>query len=175
MSPKPLVAQWETTDGEGIFFTVNMDWQSYWTEGMSLESDVRPPTDPNVADRNIKANVTGSSIAQILAGDENAAIIAAGDFHEFAFVQPLQRFVQTSGLQDLDVVGGVPELERYTSTWGSQSGSQVQLDHMYVSPWIANRVGKGDFEHVHVNTWASEEDAVSEYDPTVARLNVCKH
>ncbi len=174
VSPKPLIAQWETTDGQGNFFTVNMDWKSYWTERWTLEGDIRLPVDNNVDDRNLKADVTGSFIARILARDENAKIIAAGDFNSLAFLQPLKRFVQISGLQDLDVVGGIPEVERYTSTWGGQSGSQVQLDHMYVSPSVAKHVGKGDLEHVHVNTWASEEDAASDYDPTVGRLNVCK-
>ncbi|KAI4232921.1 MAG: hypothetical protein L6R40_007243 [Gallowayella cf. fulva] len=173
-SPKPLVAQWETIDGQANFFTVNVHWQSYWTERYTLEGNWRPPVDRNVEEHIIQANVTGSLIAQILAQDENAAIIAAGEFREFAFVQGLERFVQISGLQDLDVLAGIPELERYTSTWEPACGSQAQLDHMYVSPSIAKRVGKGDFEHVHVNTWASEENVASFQDPTVARLNVCK-
>ncbi|CAF9923153.1 MAG: hypothetical protein HETSPECPRED_005254 [Heterodermia speciosa] len=175
VSPKPLVAQWETTDGRGSFFTINMDWKSYWSEITALEQDIRPPGDwNNVEERNVKANATGSFIAQILRQDENAAIITAGDFHDFAFRQPLERFVQISGLQDLDVVSGVPEVERYTSTWSSQSGSQVQLDHMYVSPSIAEKVDRGDFEHVHLNTWAGEDTVVSDFDPSVARLNVCQ-
>ncbi|MDI1487089.1 MAG: hypothetical protein OHK93_006352 [Ramalina farinacea] len=173
-SPKPLIAHWETTDGQGNFFTVNMDWENYWGSRWTMQADERPPVDPNIKDRNDKANVTGSFIAQILAQDPNAAIIAAGCFHEFAFVEPLKRLVQISGLQDLDVVSGIPEVERYTSTW-STSGGQVQLDHMYVSPSIARQVGNGDFEHIHLNTWASEEDSASSYDPTVARLNVCKY
>lgn len=169
-SRKPLVAQWETVDGKGHFFTVNVHWTSKGGS-TSLQGDPRPPVNGGIDNRNAQANVTGSFIAQILAQDKNAAVIAAGDFNEFATVEPLERFVQISGLQDLDVVSGIPEVERYTYTFGS---SQQQLDHMYVSPSVAKHVGKKDFEHVHVNTWAAEEDVASDHDPTVASLNVCK-
>ncbi|KAI4254265.1 MAG: hypothetical protein L6R42_007267 [Xanthoria sp. 1 TBL-2021] len=169
-SRKPLVAQWETVDGKGNFFTVNVHWTSKGGS-TSLQGDPRPPVNGGIDNRNAQANVTGSFIAQILAQDKNAAVIAAGDFNEFATVEPLERFVQISGLQDLDVVSGIPEVERYTYTFGS---SQQQLDHMYVSPSVAKHVGKKDFEHVHVNTWAAEEDVASDHDPTVASLNVCK-
>ncbi|KAL9012013.1 MAG: hypothetical protein Q9173_003184 [Seirophora scorigena] len=168
-SRKPLVAQWETVDGKGNFFTVNVHWTSKGGSS-SLQGGPRPPVNGGIDERNAQANVTGSFIAQILAQDENAAVIAAGDFNEFSFVEPLERFVQISGLQELDVVSGVPEVERYTYTFGS---SQQQLDHMYVSPSVARRVGKKDFEHVHVNTWAAEEEVASDHDPTVASLNVC--
>ena len=40
-SPKPLAAQWETIDREGIFFTVNVEWIPKYGRG-SLQSDVRP-------------------------------------------------------------------------------------------------------------------------------------
>ena len=169
-SRKPLVAQWETLDGKGNFFTVNVHWTSKGGS-TSLQGDPRPPVNGGIQNRNAQANVTGSFIAQILAQDSKAAVIAAGDFNEFATVEPLERFIQISRLQDLDVVSGIPEVERYTYTFGS---SQQQLDHMYVSPQVAKFVGRKDYEHVHVNTWAAEEDVASDHDPTVASLNVCK-
>ncbi|KAL8936097.1 MAG: hypothetical protein Q9216_005107 [Gyalolechia sp. 2 TL-2023] len=169
-SRKPLVAQWETADGKGNFFTVNVHWTSKGGS-TSLQGDPRPPVNGGIEARNAQANVTGSFIAQILAQDPNAAVIAAGDFNEFSVVEPLERFVAISGLRDLDVVGGIPEVERYTYTFGS---SQQELDHMYVSASVARSVGKKDFEHVHVNTWAGEEDVASDHDPSVALLNVCR-
>ena len=169
-SRKPLVAQWETLDGKGNFFTVNVHWTSKGGS-TSLQGDPRPPVNGGIDARNTQANVTGSFIAQILAQDKKASVIAAGDFNEFATVEPLERFVQISGLRDLDVVSGLPEVERYTYTFGS---SQQQLDHMFISSSIAKYVGRRDFEHVHVNTWAADEDVASDHDPTVARLNVCK-
>ncbi|KAI4251485.1 MAG: hypothetical protein LQ352_004813 [Teloschistes flavicans] len=171
---KPLVAHWETIDHKGTFFTVNVQWK-HKDALTTLQSDPRPPVNPWIDDRTAQANVTGSFVAQILAQDKNAAVIAAGDFNEYAFVEPLKRFVRITGLQHLDVLSGIPEVERYTSTSGSFAyGSQDQLAHMFVSPSIAKYVGKEDFEHVHVNTWAAKGDIASEYDPSIARLNVCK-
>ncbi|KAL8787480.1 MAG: hypothetical protein Q9195_007772 [Heterodermia aff. obscurata] len=170
-SPKPLAAQWETIDGKGVFFTVNVEWIPKYGRG-SLQSDVRPPWAGRVKERIAQAQVTGSFTAQILAQDQNAAIVAAGDFRDFAFIEHMKHFVQVSGLQNMDVLGGIPEVERYTSNSGNQaSGGQEQFTHMFVSPSIARSVQKGDFEHVHVNTWAGKEDAASEYDPSVAKLN----
>ena len=171
---KPLVAHWETTDHKGTFFTINVHWTNK-DALTTLQVDPRPPGNAWIERRNAQANVTGSFIAQILAQDKNAAVIAAGDFNEYAFVEPLKRFVQITGLRHMDVVSGIPEVERYTSTSGSFAyGSQDQLTHMFVSPLIARNVGKEDFEHVHVNTWAAEKDAASVYDPSLARLNVCR-
>ena len=53
-------------------------------------------------------------IRSILTANPNAAIIAAGDFNEFAFVEPMRRFASVSGLVDLDDAAGVPIEERYT-------------------------------------------------------------
>ncbi|KAL8927682.1 MAG: hypothetical protein Q9172_001242 [Xanthocarpia lactea] len=169
-SRKPLVAQWETLDGKGNFFTVNVHWTSKGGS-TSLQGDPRPPVNGGIQNRNAQANATGSFIAQILAQDRKAAVIAAGDFNEFKTVEPLERFVEISGLQDLDIVSGLPEVERYTYTFSS---SQQQLDHMFVSPQVAKIVEREDYAHVHVNTWVAEEDVASDHDPTVASLNVCK-
>ena len=172
---KPLIAHWETIDQKGMFFTVNVQWK-YKDALTTLDSDYRPPTNPWIDDRNAQANVTASFITQILAQDKNTAVIAAGDFNEYAFLQPMKRFAQISRLQNLDVLSGIPEIERYTSTSGSFAyGSQDQLTHMFVSPSIARFVSKDDFEHVHVNTWPAKGDIASDYDPSIARLNVCKH
>lgn len=168
-SRKPLVAHWEVIDGSGTFFTVNNHWTSKGGS-TSLQGDARTPVNNGVEKRTRQAEVTGGFIAEILKQDKNAAVIAAGDFNEFAVVEPLRRFVEVSGLKDLDVVAKVPEHERYTYTFGA---SQQQLDHMYASPWAARKVGRKDFEHVHVNTWVPEVDEASDHDPSVARLNVC--
>ena len=168
-SRKPIAAHWEMVDGSGTFFTVNNHWTSKGGS-TTLQGDARPPVNGGVDRRIRQAEVTGAFIAQILAQDKNAAIVVAGDLNEFATVAPLRRFVEVSGLKDLDVVAKIPEVERYSYTFGS---SQQQLDHVYASAWAARSVGKGDFEHVHVNTWVAEEDVGSDHDPAVARLNVC--
>ncbi|KAK4561644.1 hypothetical protein LTR86_004323 [Recurvomyces mirabilis] len=168
-SRKPLVAQWETLDGKNTFFTVNVHWTSKGGSS-SLQGDPRPPINGGIEERTRQAEVTGSFIAQILAQDKDAAIITAGDFNEFASVQPLTTFVRVSGLQDMDVAANIPAEERYSYTFGS---SQQELDHMYVSAKVARKVKRNDFEHVHVNTWAAPGNEASDHDPSIARLNVC--
>ena len=180
---KPLIAQWETVDGKGTFFTVNVQWIDK-SDGDGLWDDSRPPWNPNLisvdpskpnTSRETQSDVTAAFVAQILEQDKDAAVIAAGDFEEYDFVGPLKHFAQVSGLLDLDVVAQIPELERYTSSSNPRhSGSQDQLAHMYVSQSIARGIRRGDFEHVHVNTWAGPGEFASDFDPSVARLNVCK-
>jgi predicted extracellular nuclease len=46
--------------------------------------------------------------------DPSAKVIAAGDFNEFAFVQPMKTFSAISGMVDLDEAAKVPIEERYT-------------------------------------------------------------
>lgn len=60
------------------------------------------------------ANGLQSFIAQILALDPAANVIAAGDFNEFAFVQPMKTFSAVSKMVDLDEVTKIPVEERYT-------------------------------------------------------------
>ena len=79
----------------------------------------------------------------------------------------METFAAKSGLQDLDDVVGLAAEERYTYTYDMNTQA---LDHMYVSPALANKAG---YEHIHVNSWAKYADVVSDHDPSVARLNVC--
>lgn len=94
-------------------------------------------------------------------------MIAAGDFNEFAFVEPLETFAEISGLLELDEVVGTAVEERYTYAYDMNTQA---LDHMYISPALAAEPG---YEHVHVNTWATSSDSLSDHDPSVAQFNVC--
>ncbi|KAG7285748.1 hypothetical protein NEMBOFW57_008042 [Staphylotrichum longicolle] len=112
-SRKPLVAAWRAKGAKRPFYTVNVHWSSKGG-GTSLHGDIRPPINGVVAGRIAQANVTGSFIAQILALDPTAKVIAAGDFNEFAFVQPMKTFSAVSKMVDLDEVTKIPIEERYT-------------------------------------------------------------
>ncbi|KAK0370731.1 endonuclease/Exonuclease/phosphatase [Colletotrichum limetticola] len=169
-SRKPLVAQWRAVNGpvNKTFFTVNVHFASKGGSS-SLHGDPRPPVNGVVNPRIEQAKITGSFIAEILALDANARIITAGDFNEFAFVEPLKVFASTSGLIDLDEAVGVPVEERYTYVYDMNA---QELDHMFVSPALANKNGTA-YEHIHVNSWELYDDLVSDHDPSVALFNVC--
>ncbi|KAH7018447.1 endonuclease/exonuclease/phosphatase family protein [Microdochium trichocladiopsis] len=168
-SRKPLVAHWRFVSplcALGEIFTVNVHWASKGGSS-SIHGDARPPVNGGVDQRAAQAEVTGSFIAQILKANPLASIVAAGDFNEFAFAEPLQKFTQISGLKDLDEAAKIPATERYTYLFDNNC---QQLDHMYVSPKLA--LAAPAFKHVHVNSWLSYDDAVSDHDPSVARLSL---
>ncbi|KAL1639943.1 hypothetical protein SLS58_007369 [Diplodia intermedia] len=166
-SRKPLAALWETTDGSGRLWTVNVHWASKGGSS-ALAGDARPPANGGVDARAAQADATAAFVARVLDVDAGAHVVVAGDFNEFAFVAPVARFVGGSGLEDADVVAGVGEVERYTYLY---DGNCQQLDHVFVSEALAAK-GVG-YEHVHVNTWADGEGVVSDHDPSVGRVDVC--
>ncbi|KAI0143276.1 endonuclease/exonuclease/phosphatase family protein-like protein [Pestalotiopsis sp. NC0098] len=168
-SRKPLVAAWETLDGNNTFFTVNVHWASKGGSS-SIQGDARPPVNGVVAARQQQAEVTAAFVAQILAEDPDAKIIVAGDFNEYPVVKPIEDFLSLSGLEDLDVAAGIPEVERYTYLYDMNS---QELDHVFVSPAVA--AAAPQFEHVHVNTWVSYDDQVSDHDPSVGKFDLCKY
>jgi len=167
-SRKPLVAAWIANKGKKPFFTVNVHWSSKGG-GTSLHGDVRPPINAASDSRSEQATVTGSFIADILALDPNARVIAGGDFNEFSFVRPMKLFEEISGMTELDQAVGIPPEERYTYTFDMNAQA---LDHMYVSPVLA-RSARTQYEHVRANSWATSTGYVSDHDPSVAKLSVC--
>lgn len=166
-SRKPLAAQWKVLADNSTFFTVNVQYTAK-LGGTSIEGDPRTPVNGGVDQRTQQATITADFVAQILAIDSNAAIIVAGDFNEFTYVQPLQTFLTKSGLVDLDVAAGIDPVERYTYLFEMNS---QELDHFFVSNSVAGQQPR--LEHVHVNTWVSYADQISDHDPSVALLNVC--
>ncbi|KAJ4376912.1 hypothetical protein N0V86_006350 [Didymella sp. IMI 355093] len=169
-SRKPLVAQWEVIGKKGAsagtFFTINVHFGSKGGSS-SIMGDARPPVNGGVEDRLKQATLTANFVKDILSKDKNARIITAGDFNEFTFVEPLQQYMQISGLQDMDAVAGIDKLERYTYLFDMNA---QQLDHMFISPSLAR---KAKYEHVHLTTWVSYDEQVSDHDPSVARMDVC--
>ncbi|KAI4848861.1 DNase I-like protein [Aureobasidium sp. EXF-8845] len=166
-SRKPLVAAFETLDGKNSFFTINVHFGSKGGSS-SIEGDARPPVNGGVDDRQEQMQLTAEFVADILDKDKHASIIVAGDFNEFAFVQPLENFKDVSNLRDLDEAANVPELERYTYLFDMNS---QELDHMFISQALKP---KAQYEHVHINTWVTKAQQISDHDPSVAKLNVCK-
>ncbi|KAJ4266437.1 hypothetical protein NW762_004421 [Fusarium torreyae] len=166
-SRKPLVAQWKPVKGtKKSFFTVNVHFGSKGGS-TSLQGDARPPVNKGVEKRTEQAKITADFIAQILKKDQKAHIIAAGDFNEFADVAPIQTFVKTSGLIDLDDAAKTPDTERYTYQFDNNCEA---LDHMFISKELRSGV---KYEHLHINTWQDTDGEVSDHDPSVALFDLC--
>ncbi|OOF93929.1 hypothetical protein ASPCADRAFT_209183 [Aspergillus carbonarius ITEM 5010] len=166
-SRKPLAAEWETLDGKNSFYTINVHFTSKY-DSTSLEGDARPPVNGWVENRVEQAKVVADFVTSLLAENSDAKILTAGDFNEYAFVEPLEVFLSESTLQDLEEVTGIPTTERYTYLYNQNCGA---LDHMFVSSALTSGA---KMEHIHVNTWVSTADEMSDHDPTVALFNVCE-
>ncbi|KAH6981103.1 Endonuclease/exonuclease/phosphatase [Ilyonectria sp. MPI-CAGE-AT-0026] len=166
-SRKPLVAMWQPVKGSTTpFFTVNVHFGSKGGSS-SLHGDPRPPVNKGVEKRTLQAQTTAEFVAQISAIDRKAHIIVAGDFNEFVQVEPMQTFLETSGLMDMDDAAKISEVERYTYLFDMNCEA---LDHMFISKNLRTGV---KYEHMHLNTWQNFDDQVSDHDPSVARFNLC--
>ncbi|PWY69080.1 endonuclease/exonuclease/phosphatase family protein [Aspergillus heteromorphus CBS 117.55] len=166
-SRKPLVAEWETLDGQNSFYTINVHFTSKY-DSTGLEGDERPPVNGWVENRVEQARIVAKFVTALLAEKSEAKILTGGDFNEYAFVEPLEVFASESKLLDLEEVTGIPATERYTYLYNQNCES---LDHMYVSSALA---AGAQMEHIHVNTWVSRADELSDHDPTVALFDVCQ-
>ena len=107
-------------------------------------------------------------VKDALAKNPDANIIVGGDFNEFlqtrSVFEPLTKY-----LVDIDEAAGIPDVERYSYVFDQNS---QQLDHVLISPALANKTV--EFEHIHVNTWAPQfSERISDHDPSVGRIRLC--
>lgn len=165
-SRKPLVAKWKAAGASHAFFTVNVHFGSKGGSS-SLHGDARPPVNSDVGKRTEQARLTAAFVAEIRAADADARVVVAGDFNEFVQVQPIQTFLDVSGLMDVDDAAKTPEVERYTYLYDMNCEA---LDHMFISKNLRTGV---KYEHLHVNTWQDYYGQVSDHDPSVAMFNLC--
>ncbi|KAJ3546268.1 hypothetical protein NM688_g5532 [Phlebia brevispora] len=168
-SRKPLVAAWEATNGQR-FFTINLHDTAKSDASSSVQGDPRPPINSDVEKRTSQVEVIASFVQSILALDPDVNLIVAGDYNEF--VETRSVFAAFDNiLFDVDVLANVPAVERYTYVFDHQN---EQLDHIFVSQAISERVVEVD--HVHVNNWQPSLAArASDHDPSVARIRIFFH
>ncbi|KAI5850242.1 Endonuclease/exonuclease/phosphatase [Morchella snyderi] len=138
-SRKPLVAAFDTVGGDTVY-AINVHFGSKGGSS-SLYGDARPPVNGGVDDRQKQAELVAGFIQELQAENENALVIAAGDFNEFSYVSPMKAFKDIAW--DLDEVVGIPVEERYTYLYDMNC---QQLDHMLVS-----RPLKKDAKYEHVS------------------------
>jgi predicted extracellular nuclease len=164
-SRKPLVAQFVTPSGSS-FFAITVHQESKGGSS-SLQGDPRPPINLGVDERTNQADVTNAFITELLEEDREAKIVLAGDFNEYRFVGPLEIFITSGNLLDMDDVVDRPFVERYSYVFENEA---EQLDHMFVSHAVA-RARLAKYEHIHVNSWATTQ--VSDHDPSIAIFDLC--
>ncbi|KAF5382416.1 hypothetical protein D9615_002975 [Tricholomella constricta] len=165
-SRKPLVAHWQTPEGEKLF-TINVHLASKGGSS-STQGDARPPVNSPLAARTSQISLVASFVQTILAADNSANIVVAGDFNEFLQTRAVYKPL-TDILTDIDEAADVPAVERYSYVFDQNS---EQLDHAFISSAIKAR--EVIFEHVHINNWApSRALRISDHDPSVGQIQLC--
>ncbi|KAK7056736.1 hypothetical protein VNI00_002453 [Paramarasmius palmivorus] len=165
-SRKPLVAEWQTSEGATLF-TVNLHLSSKGGSS-STHGDARPPVNSPIEQRTLQMDTISTFLRSLLDHDYDANIVVAGDFNEFVHTRSVFKTFETM-MTEVDELAGVPPAERYTYVFDQFS---EQLDHIFVSNAVGRRLVEA--EHVHVNNWSPSLDVrISDHDPTVARIRVC--
>lgn len=139
-SRKPLVAAWDTINGDTLF-TINVHFTSKGGSS-SIQGDARPPVNGGVDFRQLQAEAVAGFVKDIQKEDRDALVLVAGDFNEFAYVKPMEAFENV--VYDLDEVVGIPVEERYTYLFDMNS---EQLDHMLISYSLKDGA---HYEHVSI-------------------------
>jgi len=165
-SRKPLVAEWQTPGGQRLF-TINVHLASK-SGSSSIWGDARPPVNSPLEARTSQIALVASFAKSILAIDERANILIAGDFNEYLPARALYKPL-VDALHNIDSIAGIPEVERYSYIFDQNS---EQLDHAFISQIIKER--GVEFEHIHINNWAPTfKERISDHDPSVGRIRLC--
>ncbi|UKP00978.1 endonuclease/exonuclease/phosphatase family protein [Nostoc sp. UHCC 0870] len=121
--------------------------------------------DDNDTQRLNQANIVGDFTRKILAEDNNANVIVAGDLNDLNDSETIKA-LQKSGLKNLSDL--LEENDRYTYKFRNRL---QQLDYILVSQNLSNNTSvKFDIVHVNVN----KPKPLSDHDPVLAQFQLPK-
>lgn len=158
-SRKTLAAEF-TFAGETIFLAVAHFRSKGGDDG--LMGAHQPPQQHSEEQRMGQAESLRRFMDQMLELDPRAHMVVLGDLNEHEFRAPVQHLL-APGWRNL--IEDIPREDRYTFNY--QGNSQV-LDHIIVSPALAERLPEVDI--VHVNADFAYDGRSSDHDPIVARF-----
>jgi predicted extracellular nuclease len=127
-----------------------------------LEGRFQPPTRSSEVQRHKQAEIVHDFVASILALDDDANVIVAGDLNDFQFSETVS-ILKQDVLEDL--VDTLPENERYSYVF---EGNSQTLDHILLSAALFGE--PFDYDIVHVN--AEFADQASDHEPSVVRIGL---
>lgn len=148
--------------GERIFL-LNNHWTSKFGDD-SLFGARQPPVRPSGDERVCQAQRIGEFVDSLLEMDPGAAVIVLGDFNDYDDQPALGRLTDV-GLENL--VTRIPRPDRYSHVHRGTAGA---LDHVFVSPRLAETVAEVTI--VHVNADSPAQDRASDHDPVWVRLTL---
>ncbi|RJQ68125.1 hypothetical protein D5S17_33020 [Pseudonocardiaceae bacterium YIM PH 21723] len=153
---KPLVAEFLFQD-KPVFVIAN-HWSSKGGDDPLMGRN-QPARQPSSDKRTRQAGVVRDFVRQLLAADEHARIVVAGDLNDFEYSTAATTL---AGAPLTDLPATLPDAERYTYVY--QGNSQV-LDHILLSKSLGADYG---YDVVHVNSEFAVQD--SDHDPQIVRL-----
>ena len=141
----PLVCKFKFIPTGEDFFGIALHLYSKGRDDQ-LYGSVQPPVLTSEIRRASQSVAVNDFINEILALDEDARIIVAGDVNDFGFTYPIKKLTgepTESGFGGRQVLYSMsasymPENERFTYTF---NGNLQQLDHIFVSPAIYRNMG----------------------------------
>ncbi len=169
----PTNAAWEHSRkplaGEFVFnghtvFVISNHFNSKGGDD-ALFGRYQPPRRPSEAQRWQQARVINNFVAQILAVDPHADVIALGDLNDFWFSAAVKTLQKDGVLTNL--IEQLPESERYTYLY---QGNAQTLDHVLVSPGLLDRDPQIDIVHANAE-FAQLPERATDHDPVLARFD----
>ncbi len=160
-SRKPLAGEF-LFHGVKLFVIAN-HWNSKSGDD-ALMGRFQPPTLSSQVQRLQIAQEVHSWVADILALDPSANVVALGDLNDFQDSPPLTTL--TAGGVLTTLITTLAENERYTYVF---DGNAQVLDHILVSPNLFQNALAG-FDVVHVNAELAAANRASDHDPSLVRL-----
>ncbi|MFB9726769.1 endonuclease/exonuclease/phosphatase family protein [Haloechinothrix salitolerans] len=155
-SRKPLAGEF-TFRGRTVFVVATHFSSKFGDQ--PLHGRFQPPTRVSERERIPQAERVREFVDDVLAVDEHANVVVAGDINDFQFSPAVGTLTEGGALRAL--ITELPSEDQYTYIY--EGRSQV-LDHILVSPALDD----ADIDVVHIN--AEFQDQASDHDPLVTRL-----
>lgn len=155
-SRKPLAGEF-TFRGRTVFVVATHFSSKFGDQ--PVHGRFQPPARVSEQERIPQADRVRAFVDDILAVDEHANVVVAGDINDFQFSPTIDTLTDGGALRTL--VDELPTPDQYTYIY--EGRSQV-LDHILVS----RALDDADIDAVHVN--AEFQDQASDHDPLITRL-----
>ncbi|WP_051399543.1 endonuclease/exonuclease/phosphatase family protein [Haloechinothrix halophila] len=155
-SRKPLAGEF-TFRGRTVFVVATHFSSKFGDQ--PVHGRFQPPERVSEQERIPQAERVRGFVDDVLAVDEHANVVVAGDINDFQFSPTIGTLTEGGALRAL--VDELPTHDQYTYIY--EGRSQV-LDHILVSPAL----DEADIDAVHIN--AEFHDQSSDHDPLISRL-----
>jgi len=159
--------------GEFIFIPKN---EKFYMMGIHISSKIgdgatfgyeQPPQRPSEKKRHLQAKIIRDFVSKILAIENDANIIIAGDFNDYHYSETL-RIIKNNILTN--AIDLLPKLERYTY---NHSGHNQTLDNILLSPNLMKKNPVPDVVRINTDFYyiSSSDQPWSDHEPVLCKVD----